>query len=515
MSHPYDEVKSYKRVLPPTDEEKFRYLIKTTRFLPGAMSLLALPTLWSLLLFTRLSPALWIFLPWLGLLIVNFLVSIATTNFPHKVSFESHKLLVDEYLPDTYPSIDVFLPSCGEPLEVLLDAYEGASRLDWPSEVQVYVLDDADSSEVSSLAQSFGFHYIVRPDRGYMKKAGNLRAAFSRTHGDLILILDADFVIRADALHDMVPYMQDETIGIVQSPQHFDLHRTNGWLERGAAATQEYFYRWVQPSRDSADSAICVGTNALYRRSALEKADGFAPIEHSEDVHTGIRLAKQGFRVRYVPVNLANGLCPTELKNFTSQQYRWAAGSLSLLADENFHGHNGFSLRQRLCYFAGFLYYITTGLSVWIAALPGPIMMICFPDYVRVSNYLPLIGVFFSQLVLLPLITAGRTDIRVMRVQMVYSFAHSQALFDSLRGRFMDWTPTGASSKTHSVSNKVIKRIVITILRDYLLFAGGIGSLVIHEGWRISLPALALFALMTVVTLPILRLSVSEIREDR
>ena len=39
-------------------------------------------------------------------------------------------------------------------------------------------MDDADTPAVADLAAEFGFDYIVRPDRGVMKKAGNLRNAF-------------------------------------------------------------------------------------------------------------------------------------------------------------------------------------------------------------------------------------------------------------------------------------------------------------------------------------------------
>jgi cellulose synthase (UDP-forming) len=62
------------------------------------------------------------------------------------------------------------------------------------------------------------------------------------------------------------------------------------WLQRGAGATQELFYRWIQPSRDRAGAPICVGTCAVYRLAALASVGGFAQIEHSEDVHTGILL---------------------------------------------------------------------------------------------------------------------------------------------------------------------------------------------------------------------------------
>jgi cellulose synthase (UDP-forming) len=48
------------------------------------------------------------------------------------------------------------------------------------------------------MAGDFGFQYLIRPNRGWYKKAGNLRHAFTRSRGEFILILDADFAPRRD-----------------------------------------------------------------------------------------------------------------------------------------------------------------------------------------------------------------------------------------------------------------------------------------------------------------------------
>ena len=52
------------------------------------------------------------------------------------------------------------------------------------------------------------------------KKAGNLRFAFARTRSPFIVIFDADFRPRADFLQETLPYMEDPSLGIVQTPQY-------------------------------------------------------------------------------------------------------------------------------------------------------------------------------------------------------------------------------------------------------------------------------------------------------
>lgn len=46
---------------------------------------------------------------------------------------------------------------------------------------------------------------------------------------------------------------------------------------------KEFFYRMNQTARDRWGGAICVGTNAVYRREAFEAVGGTADVPASED----------------------------------------------------------------------------------------------------------------------------------------------------------------------------------------------------------------------------------------
>jgi hypothetical protein len=230
----------------------------------------------------------------------------------------NHRAVVALWSPDSYPSVDVLLPSAGEPLDLLSNTYSHVAALQWPGRLRTYVLDDSARPEVEALAADYGFTYLVRPTREF-KKAGNLRHGFESSDGDFITIFDADFVPRTDFLAELVPYFDTPNVGIVQSPQHFATDRSLGWLERTAGATQELFYRFIQPARDAVGAAICVGTSAVYRRAALEAIDGFPQTNHSEDVVTGIEMAKVGYELQYVPTVVSTGTCPSGLNTFIAQ----------------------------------------------------------------------------------------------------------------------------------------------------------------------------------------------------
>jgi cellulose synthase (UDP-forming) len=408
----------------------------------------------------------------LGLNVIGTILSSLTSFNTRRVSAKTHRKLVEGWVPSgPAPSIDVFLPTYGEDVAVLRNTYTHVKAMEWAGRVDVHVLDDGDRGEVGELAAEFGFDYVVRPNRGHLKKAGNLQYAFSRTSGDHIVILDADFCPRPDFLQHLVPYMDDPAVGIVQSPQYFDSGENLNWIQRTAGSTQELFYRWILPSRDRVNAAICVGTCALYRRKALDATGGFAQIEHSEDIHTGLHLMQAGFQTRYVPIVVSRGLCPGDMAGFLNQQYRWCNGSLVKLHNAKLDGSRvKMTLRQRLCFWAGLFYYITTAVNVLALYLPGMIMAAFFPTQVQPAQFVPFLVGLWVYLVVIPVVSKSRWRFEVLRLQMAYSYAHLIAIAHKLRGRSAGWVPTGAMDRPNPLARSISRLGAVAIMASLVPF---------------------------------------------
>jgi cellulose synthase (UDP-forming) len=478
-------------VCAPRDDEVYGYLGPQHRWVQVLMTCAFLLAGVSLFRFS-VSGSVWLW-PMLGVLGIN-IVGVGISAFSglnaRRVTRASHEAMIREWSPLTVPSVDVFLPTCGEPMAILENTYRHVSTVAWEGQLVVWVLDDADRLEVRDAAARFGFEYRVRPDRGHMKKAGNLRYGFHESSGDLIVILDADFCPRADFLDHLVPYMDDPSVGIVQSPQVFDTTTEMSWLQRGAGATQELFYRWIQPSRDRAGAPICVGTCAVYRRAALASVGGFAQIEHSEDVHTGILLLRAGHATRYVPAVIAKGLCPNDLAGFLSQQYRWCNGSITLLQSTDAN-RRPLTIRQRICFWSGFMYYIGTAVNVFTLHIPGIAMALFYSQNVRASDYVPFLAGVWVYFVLLPMVFKARWRFEVLRVQMAYSFCHAVAVAHRLTGRSAGWVATGAVSGSSGLARTISKVGLVGIIVPLALCWAGILYDVprygLHEFWPMVL----------------------------
>jgi cellulose synthase (UDP-forming) len=433
---------------PPGDAEKYSYAWRSLPFLATALFISAVCLIVTQAWFEiRNAPILpflvAVFAAYTAIYLLYQAVSLPVNFAGRSFDLARHREFVAAWRPGSYPQIDIFLPICGEPIELLHNTWIGVFELvqAYQGDAYVFVLDDGPSDEAAELAPSFGFTYVRRPNLREHKKAGNLNHAFRRTRGDHVVIFDADFRPRPDFLTETLPYLDDPRVGVVQTPQFFRVSPMQTWVERAASATLEVFYRAVQVSRDRFGSALCVGSNAVYRRTALEPSGGFTEIPYAEDSHTGLDVRYHGYGLRYVPVALAAGICPGTLDAFMRQQYRWCCGATSLIWTRHMWRVK-MPLLSRLPYLAGWLWNLTTGLRTLIIPLI-PITLLAFvPGEIRLRNALPLLPAVITGTVLYPLWHNAPYSPRIWPLSVAVGWAQILAIWDYSRGKVMSWQPT-------------------------------------------------------------------------
>src|SRR5689334_11685384 len=204
---------------------------------------------------------------------------------------------------EEWPTVDVFIPTYNEPLDVLERTIVGALALDYPKDkFKVYVLDDKRRDWLREYCESKGAFWMIRPDN-FHAKAGNMNAAFKKTDGEFIAIFDADFVPYRNFLKRTVPFFQEPTIGIVQTPQHFfnkDPVQSNLSLEKVWPDEQRLFFDEMATSRDAWDVSFCCGSCSIARRSAIDAIGGFPHDSITEDLLTTLAMLNRGYKTRYL-----------------------------------------------------------------------------------------------------------------------------------------------------------------------------------------------------------------------
>jgi cellulose synthase/poly-beta-1,6-N-acetylglucosamine synthase-like glycosyltransferase len=425
---------------PPTDAEKVSYGSRSLLYLTVALTISAACAITAQAWFEVRNPIVWPLAIYTGLYLIYQAVSLPVNFAGGHFDLAVHQERVAGWLPSEYPVVDILLPICGEPIEVLRNTWTGVFELiqAYPGIAVAYVLDDGPCDEAMQLAPAFGFEYIRRPELRHRKKAGNLNYAFGRTSGEHVVIFDADFRPRSDFLAELLPYMDDPQVGIVQSPQFFRVAKGQSWVERAASASLEVFYRAVQVSRDRVGSALCVGSNAVYRRAALECEGGFTLIPYAEDSHTGLDLRRHGYQLKYLPVVLAAGVCPATLDSYMRQQYRWCCGATSLIWTRHMWRVR-MRLRSRLPYLAGWLWNFLTGLRALMLPL-FPIVLLAFlPGEIELHNAILFIPVLLNAVLLYPLWHNTRYPLGMWPLSLAVGWAQVLALWDYAQGKVMSW----------------------------------------------------------------------------
>jgi len=269
-----------------------------------------------------------------------------------------------EPLPDDislWPTVDVYVPSYNESLDVVRDTVLAAQCIDYPRDkLKIYLLDDGKRSEFARFAADVGVGYITRDDNRHAK-AGNLNHAMKITKGELITVFDCDHVATRTFLQATVgAFLKDDKLALLQTPHYF---YSPDPFERNLKAAREIpnegalFYGPVQQGNDNWNATFFCGSCAVIRRSALEEINGFAVETVTEDAHTALKMQRLGWGSAFLAIPLAAGLATERLGLHIVQRTRWARGMTQIFRVDNPLLGRGLKWQQRLCYLNAMLHF--------------------------------------------------------------------------------------------------------------------------------------------------------------
>jgi cellulose synthase (UDP-forming) len=270
----------------------------------------------------------------------------------HTPEADRHEARLRAMRPEELPTVDVFIPTYNEPIEVLEKTITGALCLDYPN-VNVWVLDDGRRPWLKEYCEEKGAGYLNRPDNNHAK-AGNINHALTKTDAEFVAIFDADFVPQRKFLMRTLGFFENPKVGIVQVPHAFYNHdpmQANLALQKSLPDEQRLFFDAIMPSRDGWDAAFCCGSNSVTRRAALQAIGGGLPTGSiTEDMLLTMTLLRKGYVTRYLCERLAFGLAPETVDAFFVQRQRWARGATQILYLKEGPFGPGLTLMQRLLF---------------------------------------------------------------------------------------------------------------------------------------------------------------------
>jgi cellulose synthase (UDP-forming) len=356
--------------------------------------------------------------------------------------------------------VDVFITVYGEPLDTVRRTAGAARRI--TGRHRTWILDDGRSDEVRELAAELGCYYVRRLSSNGAK-AGNINHALSIAKGAYFAVLDADFVPKEDFLVETLPFFVAQDVAFVQTPQAYG--NLNSVISRGAGYMQTVFYRFIQPGRNHFNAAFCVGTNVVFRRTAVDDIGGMHTDSKSEDVWTSLMLHERGWRSVYIPDVLAVGDAPETIEGFTKQQQRWATGGFEILLT-----HNPLSPRRRLTPDQRIMYLVTathylTGITPALLLLVPPLEIYFDLRPVSVglglSTWLLFYLGFYGMQVVLAFFTLGSFRWECLMLATVSFPIYGRALLNVLVGREQTWHVTGRRGRPSSPFNVMVPQVLM------------------------------------------------------
>ncbi|WP_426988427.1 glycosyltransferase family 2 protein [Pseudarthrobacter sp. Y6] len=165
-------------------------------------------------------------------------------------------------------TVDVFITTYNEDLDMVMTTALAAQKIRHPH--STWILDDGARPELKALAEEHGLGYVTRSEDWTVKvprhaKAGNLNNALMVTHGEFLLILDADQIPEPDILEKTLGYFNNRRVALVQTPQYF----SNVPAHDPLGSQAPLFYGPIQQGKDGWNAAFFCGSNAILRREAL------------------------------------------------------------------------------------------------------------------------------------------------------------------------------------------------------------------------------------------------------
>jgi len=392
--------------------------------------------------------------------------------------------------PSAQASVDVFITTYGESVEAIRKTVTAAVAMH--GEHLTWILDDGRSDEVRDLAGELGARYVRRLSSGGAK-AGNVNHALAISKGQFFAIFDADFVPKPEFLIETVPFFSDEHVAFVQTPQTYgNLHNV---ISRGAGYMQSVFYRFIQPGRNRFNAAFCVGTNVIFRRSAIDEVGGIYTDSKSEDVWTSLMLHEAGWRTIYIPMVLAVGDAPDTVEAYTKQQLRWATGGFEILLSHNpLSRKRRLTLDQRVQYLVTAAFYLS-GICPLLLLLVPPLEIYFELRPMNLSTtvvtWVLYYAGFYVMQIVLAFYTMGSFRWETLMLATASFPIYVAALFNVITGKEQRWSATGDRSRASSPFNFMIAQVLFFV---FLLLTSAVaisrdldnGVLTLATAWNVT-----------------------------
>lgn len=306
----------------------------------------------------------------------------------------------------SYPSVAILIPAHNEGI-VIEDTLKAMSELNYPGQLDIYLLDDQSTDDTAQIVQTFTqvfshIHYIKVPNGEPKGKSRVLNYGLSISQSDYFAVYDADNQPEENAVRRLVETAEANehaagAVGYVKTR-----NMSTNFLTRMIGLEFQVFQLLMQCGRWALFKlGSLAGTNMLLKRAVIEEMGGYDVYALAEDAELTVRITAAGYLLPVVPSARTWEQEPENFKTFLKQRTRWLTGNLYLLEKSlyNFKFWQGktffLSVQHLLTYFI-FVLLLLVSHIVFVLGLLGyeipqtdlPLLLLWSMSYIVFTSHL-------------------------------------------------------------------------------------------------------------------------------
>jgi len=258
-----------------------------------------------------------------------FLISIYFAVFWLSVLFQKGISDEGKEIKET-PLVTVTIPAYNEE-GTISRTVRSVLNLDYPKKkLEIIIVNDGSTDRTEKIVKR-----LIQKEKGCKIRLINqensgkgvaINKAIKHAKGEFFVCLDADSMVKEDALKKMIPEFDNQDVAIVlplmkvKDPKNM-LEKIQ-WYEY----LINFFYKKLMARLDCVH--VAPGPFSMYRKSVFEKIGKFSENNLTEDLEIAMRAQKSNYKIVQILSTEVYTYAPTTFKAFYKQRRRWYKGTL-------------------------------------------------------------------------------------------------------------------------------------------------------------------------------------------
>ncbi len=256
------------------------------------------------------------------LLSIFKIVSLAIMAIRQK---RNSKLQLPVIIPGKNHKVSIIVPGYNEEITAP-KTVENLLRIDYPDFEIVFVDDGSKDNTFKNIEAQYGNNpkvkVFTKPNGG---KASALNYGIGFASGDILVCIDADTVLKPNAISLMIPYFSDPMVAAVAG--NVKVGNRKNLLTRWQSIEYITSQNFDRRAFDQMNAIMVVpGAIGAFRRDAVQKVGMFTTDTMAEDCDLTLRLLRSGYKVHTCNEAYAYTEVPETLNMLVKQRSRWTFG---------------------------------------------------------------------------------------------------------------------------------------------------------------------------------------------